>query len=225
MQLGKKRRIIEAPDVELKTFQRILLDTVLYLATPTPWAHGFVPGRSVQTNAAPHCKQPWILNMDIKDFFPSIKFSRVLRVMRALPTPWRITEEEAYLLTKVVMRKGRLPQGAPTSPHLANLVSRTLDWRLAALSRQMGWMYTRYADDMTFSGSRKPKGLIPYVREIVHEEGFQVSDKKTKMLPNYRRQLVTGLVVNEHAAWPRELRRKLRAIKHQQKLARQAKSS
>lgn len=207
---GKKKRWIEAPRAELKQLQRRLLDSVLYRLVIDESAHGFVPGRSIVTNARRHCGRAWVVTMDIRDFFPSIGAKRVDRQLARLP----LTGADRENLVRLVTRNGRLPQGAPTSPHLANLVSRRLDLRLKRLAHVTGWNYSRYADDLAFSGEGEPKKLIPIVEQIVIDEGFQPARQKTHVMSRHQRQVVTGLVVNDKLALPRPKRRLLRAMLH-----------
>ena len=216
---GKKKRWIEAPDSELKAAQRWLLDHWLYRLPPTGLAHGFVPGRSILSNAAHHVGREWVITADIRDFFPSITLPRVAECL----APLELDDETARAVVQLVTRRGRLPQGAPTSPHLANLVARPLDRRLAGLGREQGWTYTRYADDLTFSSneapahSTTPRELIGNIGRIVTDEGFRLADHKTHVMSRHQRQLVTGLVVNQRLALPKPKRRLLRAMLHRLK--------
>jgi len=207
---GKKKRWIEAPHSELKRLQRRLLDSVFYRLVTDESAHGFVRGRSIVTNARRHCGRAWVVTMDIRDFFPSIGAERVDRQLVSLP----MTEAERENLVRLVVRNGWLPQGAPTSPHLANLVSRRLDLRLKRLAETTGWTYTRYADDLAFSGEGEPGKLVQIVEGIIVDEGFQPARRKTHVMSRHQRQVVTGLVVNDKVALPRPKRRLLRAMLH-----------
>jgi retron-type reverse transcriptase len=218
---GKKKRWIEAPRNELKQLQRRLLDSLLYRLATHESAHGFVRGRSIVTNARRHCGRRWVVTMDIRDFFPSIGAERVNRQLLSLP----MTEAEREIVVKLVTRNARLPQGAPTSPHLANLVSRRLDIRLKRLAEESGWAYTRYADDMAFSGEGRPHQLIRIVEQIIQDEGFQPARRKTRVMSQHQRQIVTGLVVNERVSLPRPKRRLLRAMLHRLRSANQPLSS
>ena len=211
----KKTRWIEAPDTELKAAQRWLLDNWLYRLTPTTYAHGFVPGRSILSNASHHVGRRFVLTADIRNFFPSITADRVHDCLDTLD----LDQPTQQTLVQLVTRRGRLPQGAPTSPHLANLVAGSLDLRLAGLARQHGWTYTRYADDLTFS-TTSPKQFMPpeellwVIERIVTDERFELAKNKTHIMPNHQRQTVTGLVVNQRLALPKPRRRILRAMLH-----------
>ena len=214
----KKKRWIEAPDSELKATQRWLLDNWLYHLPPTGFAHGFVPGRSILTNAAEHVGRRWVVTADVRDFFPSITATRIATCLAEL----ELEDADRSAVVQLVTRRGRLPQGAPTSPHLANLVARTLDLRLSGLARQHDWTYTRYADDLTFSAGSPdspdtgmpPHELLWAIERIVSDEDFQLAADKTHVMPHHQRQTVTGLVVNRRVALPKPRRRMLRAMLH-----------
>ena len=208
--MGKKKRWIEAPDTKLKAIQRRLLDKVLYELKPTRCAHGFIRGRSIVSNAAEHCGREWVISLDIKDFFPSVGRPKVVAVLSEL----FVDEEECGLVADLVTRRARLPQGAPTSPHLANLAVRSLDQKLHELATSLNWSYTRYADDMSFSGDVQWPSMLSKAKQLVRAEGFKLSERKTTVRGQHQRQVVTGLVVNEKVALPKEKRRLLRAMLH-----------
>lgn len=200
-----KVRWIEAPDPELKAVQRRILDRLAYRLPTTEWAHGFVPGRSIVTHASNHVGRPWVVVSDIRDFFPSMSADRVAEALAPLELG-----EDLPRLVALVTRRGRLPQGAPTSPHLANVIFSHADRDLA----QLGWTYSRYADDLAFSGSGDPRRLVGEIRSIVERHGFRLAVRKTRIMGRHRRQQVTGLVVNDRVSVPREVRRAFRAILH-----------
>jgi len=208
---GRKVRWIEAPRPHLKCIQRSLLDIMLYSLWATAHAHGFVPGRSIVTNARLHVGRQWVVTLDIKDFFPSITHRQVRRAIDSLGEEADCLAAIARLLT----RHGRLPQGAPTSPHIANLVAAELDQRLAKTADTRGWSYTRYADDLTFSGDSTPRGLVDEVETLLREHGFRAARGKTHVMGRDQRQVVTGLVVNDRVRLPKPQRRRLRAMLHQ----------
>jgi retron-type reverse transcriptase len=228
-------RTLSAPHCSLAAAQRWVLDNVLAKLPAEAPAHGFVPGRSTVTNAAPHAGRDVVVNLDLEGFFPSIGFARVRHLFRRLGYSGAVATLLALLCTecprKRVVYAGRpyfvatgargLPQGACTSPALSNQVARRLDRRLAGLARKLGLTYTRYADDLTFSagpGFRDRVGwLIARVRHIAAAEGFAVNAKKTRVQRPESRQTVTGLVVNVAPAVPRRLVRRLRAILHRAK--------
>ena len=215
LQMGSKRRWIEAPRSRLKSVQRLLLDRLLYRLRPTRFAHGFVPGRSIVTHARQHCGQQLVVTMDIRDFFPSVAAARVAAALLPLGT----SKADACRIVALVTRRKHLPQGAPTSPHLANLACHQLDIRLGGLASALGWTYSRYADDLTFSGPADPGHLVAAIEAIVRDEGFRIARQKTRVMGQHQRQAVTGLVVNDHIAVPREKRRLVRAMLHRAKAA------
>ena len=207
----RRARWIEAPNPFLKLVQRKLLDRILYQAIPHPAAHGFYPERSIVTNAKKHVDSAWVVSLDIKDFFPSTDLGKV---KAALTRFLALDREPLDAILRLVCRGGALPQGAPTSPHLANLTFLDGDELLAELAAEHGLAYTRYADDMTFSGDDLPEDLETRVEEIVGTVGYRLAKAKTKRMGGHQSQKVTGLVVNAGIRLPRRQRRRLRAIRH-----------
>jgi RNA-directed DNA polymerase len=206
-------REIDAPRSKLKTIQRWLLDHILAEVDLHTSAHGFKRGRSICTNAMPHVGKELLIKMDLKDFFPTVTFPRVLGVYLDIGYVYSV----ALILTRLSSYKRRLPQGAPTSPALSNLVCRKMDQRLSGLATRMDYSYTRYADDITFSTvapNAPPDRLIRVACQIIAEEGFVFSQEKLSIRRKGSRQLVTGLIVNEKLSIPREDRKRLRAIIH-----------
>ena len=226
-------RLISAPMPRLKRAQYWVLDTILSKIPLHEAAHGFVTGRSIVTNAAPHVGRDVVVNFDLKDFFPTLTWRRVKGKFRGLGYSEPVATALALICTepdvdeleldgqRLFAQRGprRLPQGAPTSPALTNLICSRLDARLTGLAGRLGFTYTRYADDMTFSASgeasAKTGALLKYVEEIVTSEGFTVHPGKTRVMRKHRRQEVTGLVVNERLAAPRDVLRRFRALLHQ----------
>ncbi|ACL58060.1 reverse transcriptase family protein [Methylobacterium nodulans] len=224
-------RLISAPMPRLKRAQYWILDNLLAHAPVHDAAHGFVPGRSIVTNAAAHVGRAVVVNLDLKDFFPTLSFRRVKGKFRGLGYAEPVATVLALLCTepdvdeveidgeRLFAARGprRLPQGAPTSPLFTNLICARLDARLSGLARSMGFTYTRYADDLTFSGAAAEKigALIGLVGEIVAAEGFVVHPDKTRIMRRGSRQEVTGLTVNERVAVPRDVLRRFRALLHQ----------
>lgn len=226
-------RQISAPSKGLLYFQRMILAKILNAVSPHPAAHGFVRGRSIVTNAAPHQGAGVIVKFDLTDFFPTIHYYRVMGLFASLgydvgdakfstsdssrqvaPTLARLT---VFTTSSRTWGEGVLPQGAPTSPAISNLVCRTLDTRLTGLANALGGTYTRYADDLTFSFAEVPRELGRFrwwVNQICHQEGFLVNESKFRVIRSSQRQCVTGLVVNDTLHVPRTERRRLRAILH-----------
>lgn len=220
---GGSRRIA-APCRELKQMQRRILRRLLRRLKAHPAAIGFERGESFVTNARRHEGRTLIVRFDLRDFFPSIPARRVHRYFRAIGWDRR----SSRLLTRLCTHNGSLPQGAPTSPRLSNLVNYRLDARLSGLAKSYGALYTRYADDLTFSFREDPGkdivGFMRLVRRIVAGEGYQVHRrKKWDIRRRHQRQEVTGLVVNHRANLPRLTRRWLRAVKHRWELRDQLK--
>lgn len=232
-------RLLEVPTPLLRRTQRKLLDAVLNLLSPHPAAHGFRVGRSPLTNAAEHCGRAVVLKFDLTNFFPSIPAARVYALFASLAYPDAVVRLLGALCTTRLRRADwnarpnpatdgsehpqwvklsarHLPQGAPTSPALANLIARRLDVRLAGLAEVCGATYTRYADDLTFSGDdalrRGATRVARHVVLIAAEEGFAVNRRKTSVHTQSERQVVTGLVVNEKPNVPRDEFDLLKAI-------------
>lgn len=223
-------RLIEEPKPVLKRLQRRILHGLLDLVPAHPAAHGFVPGRNCITAAATHAGEAVVISFDLADFFPSIPWSRVYATFRALGYPQAVARTLAHLTTaltpyKILQTPGlaardhlkarHLPQGAPTSPALANLAAFRLDRRLSALAHRLGARYTRYADDLTFSGDPHIAPLLTRaVPEIAQAERFHLNPAKTRQATKGQRQTVTGLVVNRHVNVPRPTYDLLKATIH-----------
>jgi len=204
-------RVINAPHPELKSVQRALLDNLLGFAPLSASAEGFRRDRSILTNGQRHIGKKVVVKLDVKDFFPSITAERIFGLFLSMGYPRSV----AKLLTGLTTYKGALPTGAPTSPVLSNLVCRRLDKRLSGVGGKMGFDYSRYADDLTFS-SQNPEmvQLLPFLQEIIAEEGFEVKKPKTRIQRSGGQQKVTGIVVNCRPNIARKDIRTLRAIIH-----------
>jgi RNA-directed DNA polymerase len=219
---GGAPRLIQTPIKPIRDMQETLLSMLTAAYEPWPHVHGFVEGRSAVTNASVHRGQRWILRIDLKDFFPSIHFGRVRGMFMA--QPFDVPPNVATALAQICCHQGALPQGAPTSPVISNLICRGLDTRLARFASAAHCTYSRYADDLCFSTGRSefPRVLAeivdrrpilnPDLRAIVSDEGFTVNEDKTRLMPRFQRQRVTGLVVNKKLNIPREYYRHLRAV-------------
>lgn len=217
------RREILAPDAPTRALQRRILRRLLARLPVHEACHGFERGRSIVSNAAPHAARAVVLRLDVRDFFASTPTRRVRRLFRVVG--W--DRESAAILTRLTTFEGGLPQGAPTSPRLANLVNVRLDARLAGLSRARGARYTRYADDLTFSFERDdPEAVHDVIRaakRFLRQEGYALHEgRKLRIRRPHQRQLVTGLVVNARPALPRSRRRWLRAVEHHLRVGRPA---
>jgi RNA-directed DNA polymerase len=202
-------REIFAPKPDLKMVQRQLLDDLLHRVRLNSHAEGFRKRRSILTNAKRHIGKNAVIKMDVKNFFPSITFARVLGMFVSLGYPRQV----ALLLTRLVTHKGRLPIGAPTSPAISNIVCRRLDRRFSRLGEKAGFDYSRYADDITISSNNKDvNNMIPFFKEILREEGFEVNEAKMRILRSGGRQKITGIVVNKKPNLDKNEIRKLRAV-------------
>jgi hypothetical protein len=210
------RRLIEAPKPLLKRVQRQVLAGILARVPVHPAAHGFVTGRSIGTNAKPHVGQRVVVKFDLENFYPAVHFGRVVAIFRSLgysreaaiwlgrlttsALPRKLLTQETDHADLKPYRSRHLPQGAPTSPGLANLSAFSLDLRLSGLARTFGAQYTRYADDLTFSGDeqflRSLAVFLPLVRQIARDERFRLNNRKRRIIRNNQRQTVTGVVVN-----------------------------
>ncbi|MFN7974826.1 MAG: reverse transcriptase domain-containing protein [Acidobacteriota bacterium] len=225
------RRHISAPKPALDGAQRYILENILHKIPSEPAAHGFLPGRSIVTNATEHVASAVVVNLDVKDFFPSFTFRRVkglfqkrlgygeavATVLALLCTePPRVPARFEGRRLWIALGERSLPQGACTSPAITNLLCRRLDRRLSGLASAMGFAYTRYADDLTFSGDDGAAvgKLLAIVRGVLRQEGLAENGEKTRIMRHGRRQEVTGVVVNEKLGVTREERRRLRAILH-----------
>ena len=213
--MAKRRggyRNIEAPNPRLKAIQRAILDRLLAPQSVHTAATGFRPGLSIADNARPHLGRRRALKTDLHNFFGTIRRPAVRRVFRGMGFDAPMTK----VLVDLCTHRNRLPQGAPTSPALSNLVAAPMDEQLNALSLRRGLTYTRYADDLTFSGeSFNRKELVADIKQIAAGDGFKLNAKKTRLMASSRR-IVTGLSIGsgEKLTLPRERKREIRKNVH-----------
>lgn len=230
-------RLIEAPKSRLKEIQRLMVKEILGRIPPHYCAHGFTRGRSIKTFAAPHLRQQVVLRFDLKDFFHSVHPSRITALFRRLGYPQNAARMLQGLCMNAVspslagrefqnlpwqdrrrLQDKHLPQGAPTSAPLANLCAWKLDCRLEGLAESFGYNYTRYADDIAFSGdrslARRAKFIETLVGSIAQEEGFLLNHRKTRLRLASQRQKLAGVIVNERANYCRGDWDRLKAILH-----------
>ena len=214
-------RTIDAPCYELKSVQQALNFVLQEIYTPNVAAMGFVRGKSVVTNAKMHLCQNFVYNIDLKDFFPSITSGRLFK--RLLVTPFNLKQEIAGLIGDLCCHKKGdhkvLPQGAPTSPTITNIICEKLDYKLSRLAKAYGLKYTRYADDITFSGMKNVfaedgKFCVSMRNIIEKEEGFKINTEKTRLCHRRMRQEVTGLTVNSKINVSRKYIKQLRPLLH-----------
>jgi RNA-directed DNA polymerase len=209
---GTRRLLIPSP--ELKELQQRILRRLLARLNVHPAATGFEPGTSIVHNAALHTDQAVVICMDVRDFFSQTTDDRVTTYFQRVG--WN--RETAELLTRLTTWEGGLPQGAPTSPRLSNLVNVVLDARIDRFVQSRKGTYTRYADDICVSFPKdypkRIRGTVQVVRRYLKAFGYQLNTKKTRILRQHQQQKVTGLVVNDRVNVPRHIRRKLRAVEH-----------
>ncbi|MDH6428068.1 MULTISPECIES: retron St85 family RNA-directed DNA polymerase [Paenibacillus] len=210
VQIPKKKlgqfRNISVPTEVLKYVQRWILDNVLYNIRVSEATTGFVKGKSIVDNAKKHVRKECVINMDLKDFFPTITYDSVFRLLKY----YGYTNEIAFILSKLCTFRDVLPQGAPTSPFISNIVCYKLDIRFIKLCNKIGADYSRYADDLTISGPRYIVGYLNLFSDIIVEEGFQINESKTRIQYPNNRQEVTGLIVNDKISVPKETKKYLR---------------
>lgn len=221
-------RLVEAPKPRMKGLQRQILTRILERVPIHPAAHGFVKGRSVRTFVASHVGKQVVLRMDLRDFFPSIHRARIQAFFRTAGYPEKVADILGGICTnaapdhvwkepgldvfvdpqrlrdaKTLYSRPHLPQGAPSSPALANICAYRVDCRLAGLAEVAGVEYTRYADDLAFSGSEAFEKCVDrfstHAAAILHEEGFAVHHRKTRIMRRGVRQYLAGLVTNQCA--------------------------
>lgn len=223
--LGGKRIIYE-PSPNLKIVQKKLAQVLEAVYEPKPSVHGFVTSRNIVTNATYHTRQRYVLNLDLKEFFPSIHFGRVQGMFKA--HPYNLNNTIATILAQICATRSLLPQGAPTSPIISNMICARMDSQLQALAKESHCFYTRYADDITFSTSRRhfPKSLAVIIENqedqtinighdlesIIAKNGFKINEEKIRLQTRNRRQEVTGLTVNKFANVNRKFIRQIRAM-------------
>ncbi len=232
-------RLVEAPKRRLREMQRAILTGILDRIPPHPAAHGFVKGRSIHTFIAPHTGQDVVLKMDVRNFFPSLTCARIQSFFRVAGYPETVAGVLGGLTTTSTPKKfwsnapfeanreqiqqsqllysvRHLPQGAPTSPALSSICAYRLDCRLAGLAQSAGAQYTRYADDLAFSGgsafARSVERFATQVAVILSEEGFAAHHRKTRVMRPGVRQHLAGITVNQRANVPRRDFDRLKAI-------------
>lgn len=219
-------REIMAPNNSLRIIQSKLSQvfSAVYIAKAP--VHGFVIDRSVVTNARMHLRQKFVFNLDLENFFPSINFGRVRGLL--MSKPYNCHPTIATILAQICCVNNNLPQGAPTSPIISNMICAPMDSQLRLLAQRHNCIYTRYADDITFSTSisRFPKGLAHYVestgqisvggelQKAIEANGFRINDSKVRLQTRYQRQEVTGIIVNSKLNVGRKYVRQIRAMLH-----------
>lgn len=218
-------RTISAPITTLKIIQGKLNQVLTCIYKPRNAVHGYRHDRTILSNAEQHTQCTLLLNIDLKDFFPSIHIGRVIGLFKH--QPYNCEEVVAKTLAQICCFKGSLPQGAPTSPIISNMICVKMDKEIDQLTRKYGYIYTRYADDISLStldnnftdsivkyNENGQLGIGPELSEIIRRNTFEVNQEKIRIRNPYERQLVTGLVINEFPNVRREYVRKIRAMLH-----------
>lgn len=206
---GHKNRILSVPNDFLKLVQRRILDRCLYKLEVSEYSTAYCKGKSLADNAAPHVGQEYVVKLDISHFFDSIDDYMVFMVLRQL----KLSNRATSLLTNLCVYNCKLPQGAPTSPYIANLVMKHFDEKLGAWCTERNIIYTRYCDDMTFSGSKESmtqSGLTAKVRSMLCRMGFSLNSEKTSFISSSQQQKITGIVVNDKMHIPKQMKRNIR---------------
>lgn len=224
-------RLISAPSPKLKTLQQHLVTLLKKCRKEIdetkkrkPLSHAFRPGQSIITNANPHIKQRHVLNLDLQDFFPSINFGRV-RGFFISNNDFKLHKDVATVIAQIACHANALPQGAPTSPIISDLIAHILDVRLVLLAKKHNCTYTRYADDLTFSTGLKsfPTPVAVQISpsdwqlgkplaDTITSTGFKVNANKTRMQLRCSRQTVTGLTVNQKVNIQADYYRRVRSM-------------
>ena len=214
-------RTIDAPNPTLKGMQRALNYVLQVIYTPSQAAMGFTPGRSIVTGAQVHIGQKFVYNIDLENFFPSIKSGRVFARMQS--KPFSCSKEVASLIADLCCYENSfgkvLPQGAPSSPTLTNIICDRLDVKLSHLAKAYGLRYTRYADDITFSGMSnmfaENGNFCKSLRNIIeNEEHFKINTQKTRLCHRGIRQEVTGITVNDKPNVTQDYVKQIRSMLH-----------
>lgn len=204
------KRAIDEPLPSLKEIQSWILSEILVPASRamvSPVAKAFMPGKSLRENARFHRCRKRVVALDITDFFPNIGFGAVYGIFQRMG----YNKSVCVMLARLCTLRGKLPQGAPTSPMLSNLFFKDSDQKIFHYCRKRNIQYTRYADDLVFSGNElSPQHLISYVKMLLASKKLTLNEKKTKVMGRGMRQSVTGVVVNDKIQVPREYRDKIR---------------
>lgn len=221
-------REIHAPATALKIIQRKLAYVLQQVYEPKAPTHGFVEEKSILTNARMHCRRRFVLNLDLVNFFPTITFKRVRGLFKAVP--YNRNDQVATWLAHICCWNRSLPQGAPTSPIISNMICASMDSQLRRFAVKHRCTYTRYADDLTFSTSLRQfpsslaiigdtkggRGVLigEELESIIQDNGFRINSTKTRLQTANRRQEVTGLTVNKFPNVDRRYINQIRAMLH-----------
>ncbi len=202
---GEKRTLYE-PLPSLKEIQIWILNEILYKCKVSRYAKAYVPKRSIKEHTIYHTDEPFVLTLDIKEFFKSIKFKLVESLFHNMGYSVKMSN----LFTKLCFLENELPQGAPTSPYISNLILKDFDNEVSNYCMINKIKYTRYADDLAFSGNLNADEIEKLVRDELLKIGLELNDNKRKLMKPNQPQLISGIIVNKKAQLPKEVRNKLR---------------
>jgi retron-type reverse transcriptase len=221
---SKKLRWIDAPQGLLKKCQKNILERILYQFRAHESAVGFVKHMNVKNGAERHLGNKVVLCVDVHNFFSSLSlfqvyaaFGYILKKLTILQTTFSYTKDDIELLVKLTTYKSKVPQGAPTSPALANIICRQLDRELQAIAVKNNLIYTRYADDISFSHRNqqfKITKILNSIKKILNYYGLKLNSAKTRVLRPHKRMCITGVVINDKLSVPKYVWRNIRAQLH-----------
>jgi len=207
----KELREIQAPYPALLECQKWINRNILSNIPVHSAAHGYVSKKSIKTNAEEHLAQKSLLKIDLKNFFPSININRIMNVFQRCG----YADNVSFYLARICCYDNRLPQGAATSSYLSNVIAFTLDKRLHNMAKKLNLNYTRYADDLSFSGDKITWKAVDYISRIVEDCGFEINTNKTLLISRHNKKIVTGLSVSgDQVKIPKKYKRKLRQELH-----------
>jgi RNA-directed DNA polymerase len=202
---GGTRNLLE-PLPSLKEIQNWILANILYQHKVSRYAKGYIPNRSIKDHVRYHTNEKTILTLDVKKFFNTISFDLVEKIFLEIG----YSKIVSNLLTKLCFLEGELPQGAPTSPYISNIILIDFDNTISTYCADNNLKYTRYADDLAFSGDIKKTALIKLVRSELKKLGLKLNDDKIKLMKQNQPQIISGIVVNQKAQVPKNKRNKIR---------------
>lgn len=197
-------RRIDAPMPSLLMVQQWILENILNKLRIHPKAFGFVHGLSIVDNARLHAGRRQVLKLDISNFFPSIPFEKIVALLISVGFAPKIS----WYLARLVCLKGSLPQGAATSPRLSNIICFRMDCRMNGLAQKHGWKYSRYADDITFSGKDVTRSNASFINSIIEGEGFKPHPNKLRFYGSLDRKIITGISVKGRRLRPKSIFRR-----------------
>ncbi len=200
-------RLLHIPDKFMKSVQKSIAQNILSYEDISPYAMAYRPGGSTKANAVPHIGASMVMKLDVRKFFDHITYPMVKE--KVFPSK-KYSESNRILLAVLCVYDHAIPQGAPTSPAISNIILRDFDNRVGDWCSKRSISYTRYCDDLTFSGEFKPSEVKAFVKEELFKEGFFINSKKTIVLRNGQRKEITGIVVNEKASVPSRYKKRIR---------------